>query len=74
MRKICKVKTLSDYDLELEFDDGYPELWTSLKRSAKVCLLYGVIRWFSSRFVSVHPVNWSGANKLICVRTRSISR
>ena len=35
MRRISKVNILPGYRLELELDDGYLELWTSLKRSAK---------------------------------------
>ena len=74
MRRISKVKVLLGYRLELEFDDGVFGIVTSLKRSAKVCSPCGATRSSSSRFASVHPVNWSGVNRLIYVPMRSTSR
>ena len=74
MKRISKVKVLPNIGWSWNLTTAYPELWTSLKRSARVYSPYGATRLSSSRFVSVHPANWFGANRWTYARMRSTSR
>ena len=73
MRRISKVKVLPGYRLELEFDDGVSGTVDLSEAVGKGVFALWVTRSSSSRFVSVHPVSWSGATGLICARMRSTS-
>ena len=68
MRRISKVKVLLGYRLELEFDDGVSGIVDLSEAVGKGVSPCGATRSSSSRFVSVRPVNWSGANRLISHR------
>ena len=74
MRRISKVKVLPDYHLELEFDDGVSGTVDLSEAVGK-----GVFAGWRDPLVFeqvriVHPVNWSGVNRLIYVPMRSTLR
>jgi hypothetical protein len=57
MNKISKVKVLSGYRLELQFDDGVSGTVGLSDKVGEGCSPYGVTRFFSNRLLSVQPWN-----------------